>query len=191
MASSTAAPPVAVHQDSITDDLIICLICMTAPAQPLITPCDHMFCQTCIHQALSDRNLCPIDRRPCTVRQLKRLEGLSSRVWSGIQVKCGGHESGCAWRGSIADYAAHTQNCIVSRAPVGNNNVYFEQLESMREENANLRRQINNARNEASLTSQTHRLRINTIESEKAVMREELETLERLVERLERGQKGS
>ena len=59
----------------------------------------------------------------------------------------------------------------------------------MREENANLRRHLNNVRNEASLTSQTHRLRINTIESEKAVMREELETLEQLVERLKEDKK--
>eukprot|EP00984_Skeletonema_dohrnii_P019971 scaffold9663_cov73-Skeletonema_dohrnii-CCMP3373.AAC.1 len=118
MASNTAAPPVTLNQENIPDDLI-CSICLTVPADPLVTPCDHMFCKPCIHQALNDRNLCPIDRRPCTVGQLKQLEGLSFRVWSGIQVKCGGRESGCAWRGSIADYATHTQNCTMSRAPTG------------------------------------------------------------------------
>ncbi len=99
-------------------------ICMTVPAEPLITPCHHLFCRTCINQALSDRNICPIDRRPCTVGQLRQLEGLSSRIWSGIQVKCGGHDSGCAWRGSIADYSTHVQNycsIINRRSSVGNN----------------------------------------------------------------------
>eukprot|EP00985_Skeletonema_marinoi_P027330 scaffold22272_cov85-Skeletonema_marinoi.AAC.1 len=115
-----AAPaPVALHQENVPDDLI-CSICMTVPSEPLITPCDHLFCRTCIHQALSDRNICPIDRRPCTVGQLRQLDGILSRIWSGIQVKCGGHESGCAWRGSIADYSSHVQNnCSASS---GNNN---------------------------------------------------------------------
>eukprot|EP00985_Skeletonema_marinoi_P033561 scaffold41608_cov204-Skeletonema_marinoi.AAC.2 len=106
-ASAAPAPaPVALHQENVPDDLI-CSICMTVPSEPLITPCDHLFCRTCIHQALSDRNICPIDRRPCTVGRLRQLDGILSRIWSGIQVKCGGHDSGCAWRGSIADYSSH------------------------------------------------------------------------------------
>jgi hypothetical protein len=183
MASNTAAPPVALHHDSVPDDLI-CSICMMVPAEPLITPCDHIFCQTCIHQALSDRNLCPIDRRPCTHSQLKRLEGITSRIWNGIQVKCGGHDSGCAWTGSVADYAAHTRNCIVSRAPVANNNALVEQLESTREENATLRRQLNEARNDAMTNTQMNRLRMNSIQYENSSMREELAALKRLVETL-------
>ena len=71
--------------------------------------CDHMFCRTCIHQALGNQSICPIDRRPCTYGQLWRMDGLSLRIWSGIKVKCGCHDIGCAWRGSIADYSAHLQ----------------------------------------------------------------------------------
>eukprot|EP00984_Skeletonema_dohrnii_P006395 scaffold2293_cov81-Skeletonema_dohrnii-CCMP3373.AAC.6 len=61
--SNTAAPPVTLNQDNIPDDFI-CSICMTVPVEPLVTPCDHVFCKPCIRQALNDRNLCPIDRRP-------------------------------------------------------------------------------------------------------------------------------
>eukprot|EP00985_Skeletonema_marinoi_P015709 scaffold8184_cov164-Skeletonema_marinoi.AAC.2 len=189
MASNTAAPPVTLNQENIPDDLI-CSICMTVPVEPLVTPCDHMFCEPCIRQALNDRNICPIDRRPCTVGQLKRLEGLSFRVWSGIQVKCGGQESGCAWRGSIADYAVHTQNCIMSRAPTGNNvSALTEQLESANDLIGLLRDQLRQAKNEATRTRQMHRLRINTIESEKSVLRDELESAERLIESLKEDKK--
>eukprot|EP00984_Skeletonema_dohrnii_P013450 scaffold5572_cov83-Skeletonema_dohrnii-CCMP3373.AAC.8 len=142
MASNTAAPPVAL--DNIPDDLI-CSICLTVPADPLVTPCDHVFCKPCIRQALNERNVCPIDRRPCTVGELKQLEGLSFRVWSGIQVKCGGHESGCAWRGSIADYATHVENnCTVGRNPAGNNvdNNSMEELETLRRENLELKEKL-------------------------------------------------
>jgi len=150
MASNTAAPPVALHQDNIPDDFI-CSICLTVPADPQVTPCDHMFCRACICQALNHNNLCPIDRRPCTVDQLKRLEGLSFRVWSGIQVKCGGHESGCAWRGSIADYATHVENnCSVGRNPTGNNvndnSELMEELETLRRENLGLKEQLEESR---------------------------------------------
>lgn len=151
MAAATT-PPVALNQENVPEDLI-CSICMTVPADPLITPCDHIFCRTCIYQALSDRRLCPIDRRPCALDQLQRLDGLSSRIWSGIQVKCGGHDSGCAWRGSITDYSAHVQNnCSVLRGPpsAGNTNVasiamWEEELESLREENTSLQMRLDEA----------------------------------------------
>ncbi|KAK1733191.1 hypothetical protein QTG54_016168 [Skeletonema marinoi] len=150
MASNTAAPPVTLHPDNLPDDLV-CSICLTVPADPLITPCDHVFCKPCIRQALNVRNVCPIDRRPCTVGQLKRLEGLSLRVWSGIQVKCGGHESGCAWRGSIADYATHVENnCNVGRNPVGNNvdvNLELtEEVDALRRENLEMKEQLEESR---------------------------------------------
>lgn len=156
-----SAAPVALHQENVPDDLI-CSICMTVPAEPLITPCDHLFCRTCIHQALSDRNICPIDRRPCNLNQLRQLEGLSSRIWGGIQVKCGGHDIGCAWRGSIADYSSHVQNsCSVlnRRSSAGNfsNSAREEELESLREENTSLQTRLDEA-----LRSNAHQTRLIT-----------------------------
>ena len=116
--SSETAPPIALHPENIPEDLI-CSICMTLPAKPLITPCHHIFCQHCIHQALRHQLICPIDRQPCYIDQLRSLDGALSRIWGAIQVKCGGCERGCAWRGPIADYAVHAQhNCTVASAPM-------------------------------------------------------------------------
>ncbi len=111
---SNTAPPVPLNEENIPDDFI-CSICMTLPTEPWVTPCDHVFCGLCIFEALYQNEICPIDRQPCTHSTIKRLSGLSRRVWSGIQVKCGGHENGCAWRGSISDYEAHARNCTVRR----------------------------------------------------------------------------
>jgi len=138
------APPATLNQDNIPDDLI-CSICMTIPVDPVITPCNHVFCKPCISQALTQNSLCPIDRRPCTCRQLKRLDGLSLRIWSGIQVKCGNHESGCAWKGSIADYSAHVENhCSVGRNTTGHNNnsALVEELETLRQDNLDLKKGV-------------------------------------------------
>jgi len=73
---------------------------------------------------MHNQSICPIDRRPCTHGQLRRMDGLSLRISSGIQVKCGCHDIGCAWRGSIADCSAHLHNCTVrsSRNQQHNNN---------------------------------------------------------------------
>lgn len=136
MAPPSPPPPVPLNQENVPDDLV-CSICMTVPVEPRITPCSHLFCLTCIRQALRTQNLCPIDRRPCTHGQLKRLDGLSLRIWSGIQVKCGYYENGCAWRGSIADYSSHTENCTVGRnssaATARNNTAMAEEIRSIRE----------------------------------------------------------
>ena len=130
--TSETAPPVALNPENIPEDLI-CSICMTLPSKPVITPCHHIFCQSCIQQALRHQTICPIDRRPCRVDQLKPLEGALSRIWGAIQVKCGGCERGCAWRGSIADYFVHAQHqCTVASAP-NNSNINradMEQLQS-------------------------------------------------------------
>lgn len=103
---------------------------MTVPTEPRITSCNHLFCLNCITQSLEDKNLCPIDRQPCSPHQLRPLDGLLFRVWGGIQVKCGYHENGCAWSGSVADYSAHlTDNCSASKNPTVRNN--FAVVEEM------------------------------------------------------------
>ena len=110
-------PPVALNPENIPEDLI-CSICFTLPAEPVITPCDHIFCQSCIHEALSRQSVCPIDRRPCRVDQLKPLEGVAERIWGGIQVKCGSWERGCAWTGCIDFYNRHIEDqCTVAKTP--------------------------------------------------------------------------
>jgi TolA-binding protein len=73
----------------------------------------------------------------------------------------------------------------VSRAPVGNN-ALVEQLKS---ENASLRRELNEARNDAMSNTQTERMRMNSIQYENSSMREELETLKRLIESLKEDKK--
>lgn len=133
MEAPAAPPPVPLHENHVPTDLI-CSICMTVPAEPLITPCNHLFCQKCIRQSLDDKYLCPIDRHPCSPHELRPLDGLSFRVWGGIQVKCGYHENGCAWSGSVADYSAHlTDNCSASKNPtVRNNFVVVEEMQRLK-----------------------------------------------------------
>ena len=140
--AASHAPPVPLNPDNVDD--LICSICMTIPVDPVITPCSHVFCSPCISQALHQNNLCPIDRKPCTLGQLKQLDGLSLRIWSGIQVKCGNHENGCAWRGPISDYSTHVENCTSGRNPTGHEAALLEELETLRQENVHLKEKSKN-----------------------------------------------
>ncbi|CAK71440.1 unnamed protein product (macronuclear) [Paramecium tetraurelia] len=40
--------------------LIICLCCGLTPINPIVLPCQHMFCQKCIYESLQEELLCPV-----------------------------------------------------------------------------------------------------------------------------------
>ncbi|KAL7528474.1 hypothetical protein ACHAXR_002462 [Thalassiosira sp. AJA248-18] len=122
---------------------------MTLPLEPVLTPCEHVFCKGCINQALdgADTNqCCPNDRAPCTVHQLQPIQGFISRIWSNIQVKCGNHDSGCAWTGSIGDYATHLDNNCVRRVCENNRGgtdaAVWEQVEILEKKNVLLSEEL-------------------------------------------------
>ncbi|KAL7537618.1 hypothetical protein ACHAWF_005996, partial [Thalassiosira exigua] len=92
----TTTAPIALRPEQVLDELT-CSICMTVPADPVLTSCEHIFCRGCIGQALKTSSQCPIDRVPCTVEKLRPLRGCLSRIWGSVPVKCGNHGKGCAW----------------------------------------------------------------------------------------------
>lgn len=104
--------PVALQPELVPDD-IICSICMTIPLDPvIITQCEHVFCQGCIAQALDRASQCPIDRTSCRLdNDVRPLEGLGRRIWNNTQVRCGNHQHGCLWVGSISDWECHMVTC--------------------------------------------------------------------------------
>ena len=112
---------------------------MAIPTDPQITPCEHVFCRQCIRQALNVTNLCPIDREPCSIRQLQPLQGCLFRIWSSIQVKCGIHDAGCAWTGSVGDYTNHITQCSISNS---RESALRQELELLKQENALLRKEL-------------------------------------------------
>mmetsp|Transcript_46460 Transcript_46460/g.97634 ORF Transcript_46460/g.97634 Transcript_46460/m.97634 type:complete len:243 (+) Transcript_46460:191-919(+) len=143
--------PTVLRPEQLPEDLI-CSICMALPTHPLITPCDHIFCIECIHQALEMSNQCPIDRKPCTIPQLKPLQGCLSRIWGSTQVKCGNHQGGCAWTGSIGDYANHLDQCTSARNET--ESALQTEVETLKKRNAELEQ--NNAQLKAKLKSRVN-----------------------------------
>jgi hypothetical protein len=114
MASEGSVPDL-LKPDNVPND-VICSICMNVPTQPVLTPCDHMFCKGCLQQAVQRQPCCPIDRKPCTDGDIVplRVGSFPHRIWSAVEVKC--EAEACPWSGSIADFEEHCRNCEVQKA---------------------------------------------------------------------------
>jgi len=50
-----------------------CTICTSAMREPTSTTCGHLFCNSCIRQALALSKLCPVCRKRLTMRSIHRV----------------------------------------------------------------------------------------------------------------------
>ncbi|GKY92168.1 hypothetical protein MPSEU_000188100 [Mayamaea pseudoterrestris] len=102
--------PVPLKPDEVSAHLT-CAICLEVPMSPVAAAtCEHMFCQACI-SALKQSSDCPTCRVPYTEMVPLKAGSLSYRLWTEITMKCGNHEHGCNWTGSIVDAEAHYKSC--------------------------------------------------------------------------------
>ena len=146
-------PPIVLRPDQVPEDLT-CTICMTVAMDPRITPCQHVFCKSCINSALDISQLCPIDRQECSIHQLVPLQGCLFRIWSNIQVKCG--NGGCTWNGSIEDYLNHVNQCNSAQHTQDLSSMR-EEMETLKEENSRLNQQLQQKRSELGTLKQQNR----------------------------------
>lgn len=112
MTSSSAPPNRSLLQES--PCAFECPICFGIPLDPILTPkCEHIFCNTCITQALQHSEHCPTCRAPFSQGQIKSLErgSMLYRMWSQIPVQCRNADRGCSWRGYVSEYQSHVQIC--------------------------------------------------------------------------------
>ena len=109
----THPPPIALTEQETPNDLQ-CSICLEVPLKPSLTPCDHLFCSSCITEALTTapEPLCPNCQSACPVQNVSSLQrgSLIHRIWSGIRVSCRRHDGTCTWKGPIGDYESHLEH---------------------------------------------------------------------------------
>lgn len=72
---------------------LLCCVCRDVLEDPLQSPCEHVFCSTCIHAWLVNHHNCPEDRLPLSIaalrplyRYLCRLTGNTTIVMANIVV---------------------------------------------------------------------------------------------------------
>jgi Zinc finger, C3HC4 type (RING finger) len=103
-------PPVLLRETDSAQGMLTCTLCHElAMEEPVMTPCDHVFCRSCISQALEHKRECPNDRKELYVHQLQPLPGILRRIWEQVGVKC--PDPDCAWTGTVGNYANHRARC--------------------------------------------------------------------------------
>lgn len=111
------------------EHVMICTLCYELPLDPVVTPCNHMFCRVCIGEALQHRSECPNDRTRLTGSSLRPIDGFIRRVWEQIGVKC----PTCDWTGTVGNYKNHISRCVqqIEAATVADHQQQIKNLKSV------------------------------------------------------------
>ncbi|KAG7386472.1 hypothetical protein PHYBOEH_008680 [Phytophthora boehmeriae] len=70
-----------------------CAICLCAYDNPVSLPCNHCFCEECIHRALELKDVCPICKTPAKKRRL-RYDTMIQELMRATEMLCGPPETG-------------------------------------------------------------------------------------------------
>ncbi|TVY86249.1 TNF receptor-associated factor 6-B [Lachnellula willkommii] len=78
----------AITYDGPVDENLVCPICRCPLVDPVLTECDHIFCRSCITDALSNTKLCPIDRSPLDSDGVGRAPKMVHNQLDSLKAKC-------------------------------------------------------------------------------------------------------
>lgn len=67
--------------------ILLCSVCMGVPRHPVLTECDHIFCDSCIKAWLKNAGACPCCRSVLDSADKESLKGPLFKVYSLIKVK--------------------------------------------------------------------------------------------------------
>ena len=84
-----------------------CAICLDVIAEPVQTPCGHLFCEQCIEDHKKSRNECPT----CRTKDITTTpDSYIARKIGGIRVMCPNADQGCSWNGTLGQCVCHLHN---------------------------------------------------------------------------------
>ncbi|KAI8150180.1 hypothetical protein BJV82DRAFT_586172 [Fennellomyces sp. T-0311] len=96
---------------------LICCICQAPFVEPVVLPCGHTFCATCIHQAYEASPVCPIDRSSITLSDIRPAVKIVSNMVNELSVRCPRSEEGCEHVGQRQFIEGHVKNdCLYTFA---------------------------------------------------------------------------
>ncbi|KAK7980053.1 hypothetical protein PG989_012510 [Apiospora arundinis] len=94
---SSAVDLRALEYEGNVDENLICPICRVALVAPVITNCDHVFCQKCLVQAHTLNPVCPVDRQPLLKlsTETRSAPKLITNQLDNLTVRCPNRLRGC------------------------------------------------------------------------------------------------
>ncbi|KAH9420123.1 E3 ubiquitin-protein ligase NRDP1 [Dermatophagoides pteronyssinus] len=94
------------------DEELICPICTSVLEEPLQAPnCEHAFCSACIKEWLDRDSICPVDRQPLTMDELKPVPRILRNLLARLDIICDNAEFGCQEVVKIESLQSHHKDC--------------------------------------------------------------------------------
>ncbi|GAA5837872.1 hypothetical protein JCM11251_004684 [Rhodosporidiobolus azoricus] len=84
-----------------------CPICRQSLQNPVLTPCDHLFCHACLSRALELHPTCPIDRTRIQEAECRRPPRVVAELLDDLRVRC----EECETEMRRGDWEAHAERC--------------------------------------------------------------------------------
>lgn len=70
------------------DKEFVCPICFMVVVQPMVSPCEHIFCKSCIDEWIALEAICPVDRLNLCIDDLNAPPRFYRNLWNKLEVRC-------------------------------------------------------------------------------------------------------
>lgn len=93
------------------DDELICSICHSVFCNPVMSPCDHVFCRLCITKWLQNNRNCPICRKRVPRYSIKQIVPIVKNLIMKLTLYCKNKDQGCESQFSLEGCESHMKEC--------------------------------------------------------------------------------
>ena len=93
------------------DPDLVCCICTCILDEPLVSPCQHVFCKVCIHTWLERKKTCPTCRTRLVKDDLHPVLPLVRNMLNRLTMMCDYRQNGCEKVLHMEQFDAHIKDC--------------------------------------------------------------------------------
>lgn len=93
------------------DEELVCSICRAVFCDPVMCPCDHVFCRACITKWLQSSRNCPICRKRASSASIKQTVPIIKNLIMKLMLNCHNKGLGCKSQFSLENSVSHTKEC--------------------------------------------------------------------------------